>query len=131
MAEIARDDDTVARLISSPIPPFLSLTSALSIAPHSELGLIESPISPHVERGRTIEPLSLFALTGHSGGGMGARSMSRSISGSGYPEPSGGPRILDIVTELLNARDGDVRESACLWYVHCLSTKLMHVNPPE
>ncbi|KAG9118662.1 hypothetical protein FRC07_006712, partial [Ceratobasidium sp. 392] len=123
LAELARDNDTVARLLSSPIPPFLSLSSSLSLTSPSELGLIDSPISPLIERGRTPEPLSLFALTGRSTV-SGARSMSRSISGSGR-EALSGPRIIDVIRELLSAKDGDVRESACL----CLSTTVRQIPP--
>ncbi|KAG8723862.1 hypothetical protein FRC09_001441 [Ceratobasidium sp. 395] len=121
LAELARDNDTVARLLSSPVPPFLSLSSSLSLTSPSELGLIDSPVSPLAERGRGVEPFSLFALTGRT---SGARSMSRSISGSGR-EVSTGPRIIDIIRELLSARDGDVRESACL----CLSTTIRQIPP--
>ncbi|KAG8735946.1 hypothetical protein FRC10_009963 [Ceratobasidium sp. 414] len=120
LAELSRDNDIVARLLASPIPPFLSLTSSLSLTSPSELGLVETPVSPLIERGRTIEPLSLFALTGRGT----ARSMSRPISGSGR-EALTGPRVLDVIRELLSARDGDVRESACL----CLSTAVRQLRP--
>ncbi|QRW03507.1 armadillo repeat protein [Ceratobasidium sp. AG-Ba] len=122
LAELSRDNETVARMISSSIPPFLPLSCSIPFPQPSELGFIDSPISPMIERGRTIEPLSLFALTGRSR--VGPRSMSRSISGSGS-EVLAGPRILDIVRELLNARHADVREAACL----CLSTVIRQIPP--
>jgi hypothetical protein len=92
------------------------------LASPSELGLVETSPSGFLERGwarePAPEPFSILALTGRGGAGAapGALSMSRSISASGRGElGGGGPRVLDIVRELLPARDGDVRESACLW----------------